>query len=109
MSLFAYYLEKLRTTPDGDGSLLDHVMIIYGAGMTDSNLHAPSDLPVLLVGGGAGTLQGGRHIQYPLDTPLANLHLTLLDRLGDFRGAGDRRQQRQARTALHVVGFRRVL
>jgi hypothetical protein len=52
--LFAYYLEKLRATPDGDGSLLDHVMIIYGAGMADSNLHAPSGLPVLLAGGGSG-------------------------------------------------------
>ena len=82
MSLFAYYVDKLRNTPDGDGSLLDHVMIIYGAGMADSNLHAPSGLPVLLVGGGAGTLRGGRHLRYPMDTPLANLHLALLDRLG---------------------------
>ena len=81
-SLFSYYLEKLRNTPDGDGSLLDQVMIIYGAGMADSNLHAPSGLPVLLVGGGGGTLRGGRHIRYPMDTPLANLHLALLDRLG---------------------------
>jgi Protein of unknown function (DUF1552) len=82
MSLFAYYVDKLRNTPDGDGSLLDHVMIIYGAGMADSNLHAPSGLPVMLVGGGAGTIRGGRHIRYPMDTPLANLHLALLDRLG---------------------------
>lgn len=81
-SLFAYYLEKLRSTPDGDGSLLDHVMIVYGAGMADSNFHAPSGLPVLLAGGGAGALNGGRHIKYPLDTPLANLHLALLDALG---------------------------
>ena len=90
-SLFAYYLDKLRNTPDGDGSLLDHVMIIYGAGMADSNLHAPSGLPVLLVGGGAGTLSGGRHIRYPMDTPLANLHLALLDRLGipDVEAIGD--------------------
>jgi hypothetical protein len=72
----------MRNTPDGDGSLLDHVMIVYGAGMADSNLHAPSGLPVMLVGGGAGTLRGGRHIRYPMDTPLANLHLALLDRLG---------------------------
>ena len=81
-SLFSYYVEKLRNTPDGDGSLLDHVMIIYGAGMADSNLHAPSGLPILVVGGGGGTLRGGRHIKYQLDTPLANLHLALLDRLG---------------------------
>jgi hypothetical protein len=84
-------VEKLRNTPDGDGSLLDHVMIIYGAGMADSNLHAPSGLPVLLVGGGAGTLRGGRHLRYPMDTPLANLHLALLDRLGisGVEGIGD--------------------
>jgi hypothetical protein len=80
--LFAYYLEKLRSTPDGDGTLLDHVMIIYGAGMADSNQHAPSGLPILVAGGGAGQLQGGRHIKYTLDTPLANLHLSLLDMLG---------------------------
>jgi hypothetical protein len=91
MSLFAYYVEKLKNTPDGDGSLLDHVMIVYGAGMADSNLHAPSGLPVMLVGGGAGTLRGGRHIRYPMDTPLANLHLALLDRLGitGVEGIGD--------------------
>jgi hypothetical protein len=90
-SLFSYYLEKLRNTPDGDGSLLDQVMIIYGAGMADSNLHAPSGLPVLLVGGGGGTLKGGRHIRYPMDTPLANLHLALLDRPGvtGVEGIGD--------------------
>ncbi len=81
-SLFAYYLEKLRSTPDGDGSLLDHVTIIYGAGMADSNLHAPSGLPILLAGGGTGTIKGGRHIKYELDTPVANLHVTLLDKLG---------------------------
>ena len=81
LNQFAYYLEKLRSTPDGDGSLLDHTIIVYGAGMADSNQHAPSGLPVLLVGGGAGALKGGRHIKYKLDTPLANLHLTILDKL----------------------------
>jgi uncharacterized protein DUF1552 len=96
--LFAYYLEKLRATPDGDGSLLDHMIITYGAGMADSNLHAPRGLPVLLVGGGSGQLKGGRHIKYELDTPLANLHLTVLDmvgvtgvdRIGDSNGRLDR-------------------
>jgi uncharacterized protein DUF1552 len=78
----AYYLGKLKSTPDGDGSLLDHTIVMYGAGMADSNLHAPNGLPLLLVGGGSGTLKGGRHLKYPLDTPLANLHLTLLDKLG---------------------------
>ncbi len=82
VTLFAYMLEKLRATPDGDGSLLDHVTMIYGAGMADSNRHAPVDLPIVLAGGGAGQLRPGRHIRYPEETPLANLHLTLLDRFG---------------------------
>ena len=80
VQLFAGFLERLRQTPDGDGSLLDHAMIVYGAGMADSNAHASDNLPVLLAGGGAGA--GGRHVRHPADTPLANLHLTLLDRLG---------------------------
>jgi hypothetical protein len=82
MSLFAYFVERLRSTPDGDGSLLDHSMIIYGAGMSDGNAHDPKNLPVLLLGGGCGALKSGRHIRYPKDTPLANLHVTLLDKLG---------------------------
>ena len=80
VQLFAEFLARLEATPDGDGTLLDHVMIIYGAGMADSNAHASQDLPILLAGGGAGT--GGRHVRYPEHTPLANLHLSLLDRLG---------------------------
>ena len=82
VTLFAYMLEKLRATPDGDGSMLDHVTMMYGAGMADSNRHAPVDLPIVMAGGGAGQLKPGRHIRYPSDTPLANLHLTLLDRFG---------------------------
>ena len=82
VSLFASFLEKLRSTPDGDGSLLDHVMIVYGAGMSDSNAHSPYNLPMLLLGGGAGQLESGRHIVYPEGTPLANLHVSLLDKLG---------------------------
>jgi len=82
ISLFASFLEKLRATPDGDGSLLDHAMIVYGAGMSDSNIHDPKNLPILLAGGGAGQLKPGRHLRFPKDTPLANLHLTLLDKLG---------------------------
>jgi hypothetical protein len=82
VSLFASFLEKLRTTPDGDGSLLDHVMLVYGAGMSDSNAHDPRNLPILLAGGGAGRLKSGRHIRFEKDTPLANLHVTLLDKLG---------------------------
>ena len=81
-TFFAYFLEKLRSTADGDGSLLDHSTIIYGAGMSDSNAHDPTNLPILLVGGGAGQIKGGRHLRYPEGTPLANLHLTTLDMLG---------------------------
>jgi hypothetical protein len=81
-TLFAYYLKKLQETSDGDGSLLDHVMIVYGAGMSDGNSHSPVNLPILLVGGGAGKVRGGRHLKYSGDTPLANLHTTLLDKLG---------------------------
>ena len=80
VQLFAEFLARLEATPDGDGTLLDHAMIVYGAGMADSNAHASQDLPILLAGGGAGT--GGRHVRYPAHTPLANLHLSLLDKLG---------------------------
>jgi hypothetical protein len=79
---FAYLLDRMRSTPDGDGSLLDHAMLIYGTGMGDCNAHDPRSIPLLLAGGGAGQLKGGRHIRYPKETPLANLHLTLLDKLG---------------------------
>ena len=91
--LFAYYLEKLRTTSDGDSSLLDQVMVLYGSGMSNSNLHNIQKLPILLAGGGAGQLSGGRHVQYADETPLTNLYLTLLskfdvpvDRIGDSTG-----------------------
>ena len=80
-SLFAEYLGKLRATPDGDGSLLDHMTLIYGCGMSDSNAHSPVNVPVLLVGGANGRLQGGRHLKYENDPPLANLMLTLLHKL----------------------------
>ena len=80
VQLFSAFLERLRETPDGDGSLLDHSMIVYGAGMGDSNSHASKNLPILLAGGGVGS--GGRHTMYPEDTPLANLHLSLLDKMG---------------------------
>lgn len=82
VTLFASFLNKLQSTPDGDGSLLDHAMIIYGAGMSDSNAHDPRNLPILLAGGGVGRLKGGSHLRFPKDTPLANLHVTLLDKLG---------------------------
>ena len=79
--LFAYYLDKLRATPDGDGSLLDQVMVLYGSGMSNSNLHNIQDLPLLLAGGGAGQLRAGHHVRYAEGTPLTNLYLSLLDKL----------------------------
>jgi hypothetical protein len=82
VELFAKLLEKLRSTPDGDGSLLDHSMIVYGSGMSDGNAHDPKNLPIVLVGGGAGQIKGGRHLRFPQDTPLANLHLTLMHKFG---------------------------
>ena len=75
VSLFAEFVDKMRQTPDGDGSLLDHVAIIYGAGMSEGNGHVPENLPILLVGGARGQLTGGRHIKYAKGTPLANFHL----------------------------------
>ena len=81
VSLFAQFLEKLRSTADGDGSLLDHVMILYGSGMSNGNGHDPMNLPMLLVGGGCGEIRGGRNIRFAKDTPLANLHLSVLDKL----------------------------
>jgi hypothetical protein len=82
VSLFAYFLEKLKTTPDGDGSLLDHALYLYGSGMGNPNVHDHVNLPILVAGGGAGRVKGGRHIRYAEPTPLANLHLTLLERVG---------------------------
>ena len=79
---FAYLLEKLRSTPDGDGSLLDHTIMMYGTGMGDCNAHDPRNIPLLLAGGRSAQIKGGRHLAYPKETPLANLHLTLLDKLG---------------------------
>ena len=81
VSLFAYFLDRLRTTPEGDGSLLDHSLYLYGSGMGNPNIHDHVNLPIL-VAGGAGRTKGGRHIQYNEPTPLANLHLTLLERVG---------------------------
>jgi hypothetical protein len=77
----AYLLEKLKATPEGDGSLLDHVMIAYGSGNSDGNAHNHDDLPILLAGGGCGTLKSGRHIRYSKETPLNNLWLSMLNRM----------------------------
>ncbi len=77
MEQFAYFLGRLKSTPDGDGTLLDHTQIVYGSGLSDGNRHAHNNLPVLLAG-----KSGGRHITYPAETPMNNLHLALLDRMG---------------------------
>ena len=82
VGLFAGLVEKMRNTPDGDGSLLDHAMLLYGAGLGDGNLHSVHNLSLALVGGANGTLKGGRYMKYPLDTPMMNLGLSLLDKVG---------------------------
>jgi hypothetical protein len=82
MSLFARLVEKMKNTPDGDGSLLDHSILMYGTGMGDSDHHTPVNIPVVLVGGGCGTLAGGRHLEYPDPTPMMNLGVTLLEKVG---------------------------
>jgi hypothetical protein len=94
VSLLAYFLDKLQTTPDGDGSLLDHAAILYGSNMSNSNAHDHFPLPNLVIGGAAGHLKGGRHLKYPDHTPMTNLLLGMLDkvgvevdRLGDSTGA----------------------
>lgn len=92
-SLYAYFLNKMKNTRDGDGSLLDHSMLVYGGGISDGNSHSHADLPVLLVGRGDGQLKPGRHISYPKGTPMTNLYVSLLermdvktDKLGDSTG-----------------------
>jgi hypothetical protein len=82
VSLFAYFLEKLKATPDGEGSLLDHSAILYGSGMGNPDVHDHVNLPIVVAGGAAGKLKGARHIKYKEPIPLANLHLTLLDKVG---------------------------
>ena len=81
-SMFAYFLDKLRSTADGDGSLLDHSLILYGAGLSDGNVHAHNNLPALLVSGQSAQIKGGRHLRYAEGTPIANLFLSVLDKLG---------------------------
>jgi hypothetical protein len=81
MELFAGFVQKLKDTPDSDGTLLDHSLVVYGSGIADGDKHSHENLPVLLVGRGGG-LSPGRHVVYPEGTPMTNLYLTLLDRLG---------------------------
>ena len=82
VSLFAGFLKRLNETPEGNGSLLDHVLYLYGSGMGNPNVHDHQNLPIIVAGGAAGKMRGGRHITYNEPTPLANLHLTLLDKVG---------------------------
>jgi hypothetical protein len=82
MRLFTHFLDRMKSTADGDGSLLDHSILLYGAGLSNSDVHLHHGLPIVLVGGGAGRIKGGRHLALPEHTPLANLHLTLLDKMG---------------------------
>jgi hypothetical protein len=91
--MFSYYLDKLRSTRDGDGTLLDHAMILYGSNMSNSNAHNHFPLPVVMAGGAAGQLKGNRHMKYPDETPMTNLLITMLakldapvDKLGDSTG-----------------------
>ena len=82
VSLFSEFLQRMKATPDGDGSLLDHSIYLYGSGMGNPSLHDHENLPILVAGGAATGLKGGRHIRYEKGTNLSNLHLTLLDRVG---------------------------
>ena len=82
VSLFAYFLKRLKETPEGEGSLLDHCLYLYGSGMGNPNVHDHRNLPIVVAGGAAGNLRGGRHIQFDQPTPLANLHVTLLNKVG---------------------------
>ncbi len=82
VSLFAYFLERLKAAREGDGTLLDHSLYLYGSGMGNPNVHDHTNLPILVAGGAAGRMKGGRHIRYNEPVPLANLHLTMLDKVG---------------------------
>ena len=82
VELFSEFLSKLKATRDGDGNLLDHSMIVYGSGLSDGNRHMHEDLPVILAGRGDGSLKPGRHLSYKSGTPITNLFLTLLDKMG---------------------------
>jgi hypothetical protein len=82
LNLFSYFLDRLRQTRDGEGSLLDHALFLYGSGISDGDAHSHLNLPLLMVGGAAGQVEGGRHLKYAPGTPMANLHLSVLDKVG---------------------------
>ena len=79
---FAYFLKKLQAIPDGDGTLLDHSVVLYGSGMSDGNTHNNFSVPVVIVGGRDQQMKGNRHLKYPKGTPLANLSMSLMDKFG---------------------------
>jgi hypothetical protein len=79
--LFSQYLAKLRKTPDGDGSLLDHLTILYGAGISNSNAHSGENIPLMLVGGSSGRIKGGRHLKFTDKPSTANLLMTIMDKM----------------------------
>jgi hypothetical protein len=86
----SYFLDRLKSTPDGDGTLLDHSLVLYGSAMSNSNVHNHSPLPVLIAGGAGGKLKGGRHLMYPEGTPMSNLLLTMLNKAGiEQQSVGD--------------------
>jgi hypothetical protein len=82
VSLVSHFLDRLKATPDGDGTLLDHSLVLYGSAMSNSNIHNHAPLPVLIAGGASGRLKGGRHLKYPEGTPMSNLLLTILNKAG---------------------------
>jgi hypothetical protein len=82
IELLAGFAEKLKAIPDGDGTLLDNSMILQGSGLSNSDQHSHIDLPLVVVGGGGGRLKGGRHLRFPKDTPMNNLHLAMLEKVG---------------------------
>ena len=86
-TLLAFFLDKLRSTPDGDGNLLDHSMILYGSSMSNPNEHNHFPLPLLVAGGACGKLEGGRHLKFPERTPMSNLLLAVLEKAGVERNA----------------------
>jgi hypothetical protein len=90
-AMFAYLLKRLKETPDGDGTLLDHSLVLFGSSLSESNIHTHDDLPIVVAGGGAGQVKGNRHLVYPKETPLNNLLLNMFDVAGvpDVEGFGD--------------------
>ena len=110
MTKFAYFLERLKATPDGDGTLLDHSLVLYGSSLSDGNQHNFSPLPIVLAGGASGQLKGGRHLQFPKDTRMSNLLAAMLNKLGvptEKFGDGTRRARYLSGRGDHMTRRRR--